>query len=240
MRRTSLFLGRVAGIAIIAAPFLACSGKGACFGVGKGAKLGVTIVANYAGNVNYAQDARAAEQIPGVTSCGAGFDVTAGEELIATVVSTSEAQTCQESVPTFQPFGGWRWTLERIRQPDNRVSDRDCSIFGKGLSIGRRRCLYLRRWTLPTSSGRRSATASPSRSSRGQLHAAGARGATRATCSTRSFGFCGREPRGPTCHVATRRTRPVTTASRSGSARACWIGCCAHSPRISYDEARWI
>ena len=112
--------------------------------------------------------------------------------------------------------------LERIRQPSHGANDRDCSIFQEALSIGRRRCLYLRRWTSRTSSGRRFERASPSRSVRARRVAEGDRGETLAMFST---GFCGSfapELRGPTCRGGIRRRRPVMIASRSGSAKGCW------------------
>ena len=128
--------------------------------------------------------------------------------------------------------------LERIRQPGEPVSDRDCSIFENPISIGRGRCLYLRRWISPRSSGTRFGAASPSRSGRERRSVEGDRGATLATCSTASCGCCGQERRGQTCRAAIRRTRRVTTASRSGSARVYWTGSWPRSPRTFGSAAR--
>jgi hypothetical protein len=129
--------------------------------------------------------------------------------------------------------------LERIRQPGEVVSDRDCSIFRKGISIGRRRCLYLRRWNSRTSSGRPFDPTFPSRSGREQQVEVGDHGETRATFSTGSYGSCERVLLGPTCLDAIRRTRPATTAFRSGSARASWTEFLPRSPRTFGSAARW-
>jgi hypothetical protein len=128
--------------------------------------------------------------------------------------------------------------LERIRQPAKRVSDRDCSMIQMGLSIGGGRCLYLRRWTLPTSSGRRFGAASQSQSSRGPRHAAGDPGGIRATCSTGSCGSCAPARRGRTCRAGTRHIRRATTASRSGSGRAFWTESSLLSLKIFMSAAR--
>ena len=74
-----------------------------------------------------------------------------------------------------------RCTLERIRQPCQGASDRDCSIFREPISIERRRCLYLGRWISRTSSGKRFDRASPSRSDKVRRGAEGDRGEILAT-----------------------------------------------------------
>jgi hypothetical protein len=127
----------------------------------------------------------------------------------------------------------------RRRQPVGAVSDRDCSMFKEPISIGRGACLYLRRWISPTSSGRRFAAASPSRSSRGRRSEVGDRGEIRGTCSTGSSGSCGRERRGRTFRGATHRRRRATIASRSGSARVCSTECLPRWPRTFGGAARW-
>jgi hypothetical protein len=93
------------GVAVLAA----CNSPGPCFGLGVGTKLGITIVDYYPGNPNYPQDQRAAGG-PDVSTCVFGFDVAQGQELLATVASTSDADTCEVAVPAFQPFGAWSWT----------------------------------------------------------------------------------------------------------------------------------
>ncbi len=85
----------------------ACNSPGPCFGLGVGTKLGITIVDYYTGNPNYPQDERGRV---GSGSCEFGFDVMQGQELLATVASTSYADTCQVPVLAFQPFGAWNWT----------------------------------------------------------------------------------------------------------------------------------
>jgi hypothetical protein len=121
-----------------------------------------------------------------------------------------------------------------------RVSDRDCSIFEKAISMGRGRCLYLGRWISPKSSGKRFAAASLSRSGRARPSAADARGEILAMCSTGSCGFCARARRGRTFRAATRRTRRVMTDFRSGSARECLTESWPCWPRTFGSAASWI
>ena len=134
----------------------------------------------------------------------------------------SAMATAADELTLKQHYRGSRMMLKCIRQLRGRVSDRDFCTFRKGLSVRSGRCSYLHRLTSPKSSGRRFEAASPGPSSRGQRLAVGGRGGTRATCSTESYGCCAPELRGPICRAAIRRTRRVTTASRSGSARESW------------------
>jgi hypothetical protein len=98
----------VAAIAVAAIVAPSCNSPGPCFGVGVGTRLGITIVDYYTGNPNYPQDERGSGA-PG--GCVFGFDVVQGQELVATVVSTSGAgsDSCDVAVPAFQPFGAWSW-----------------------------------------------------------------------------------------------------------------------------------
>ncbi len=89
----------------------ACSSPGPCFGLGVGKKIGITIVDYYSGNPDYVQDNRSSTTPPGINSCAFGFDVTKGQELFATVESTSGASdSCQVPLLAFEPFGAWAWT----------------------------------------------------------------------------------------------------------------------------------
>jgi hypothetical protein len=127
-----------------------------------------------------------------------------------------------------------------FHNPARGLSDRDCSVFEKGLSIGSERCLYLGRWTSPIGSGKQSASTSPDLSWSARPRRVAGRGAIRATSCTGSSGCCARVRRGRTCPGATRRTRPAFAAFRSGSARECSTGSLRPSLETYSNEGRSI
>ncbi len=111
-------------------------------------------------------------------------------------------------------------------------------MFREGISIGRKRCLYLRRWTSRTSSGKRSSASFLDLSGNARRQRAVGRGAIRATSFTAFSGSCAPAPHGQTCRRDIRRTRLAFVASRSGRPKACSIAYSQRSRAIFTSAGR--
>jgi hypothetical protein len=93
--------------AVLAGP--SCKDPPLCFGLQVGDRVAITLVDTYevpgTGNVSY--------DAGNMDACGFGFDLSQGQELVATDVNNmlGSDDSCQSAIAQFEPFDGWTWTL---------------------------------------------------------------------------------------------------------------------------------